>query len=112
MLQISLHRERTAAFLSAMRLVTLAFALLHLQASAQGHFRIGLGTAGPPEICERRLSKAECQRIGPSRSNRQIISIFAMSAVGTGSQLDPLHRRKAAPSPEQKQKGGAAVRFS
>ncbi len=68
----------------------------------------GLGTAGPPEICERRLSKAECQRIGPSRSNRQIISIFAMSAVGTGSQLDPLHRRKAAPSPSTTLIGRAA----
>lgn len=42
MSQISLHRERTAAFLSAAQLTILAFALLHVRANEKDHFRIGL----------------------------------------------------------------------
>ena len=61
----------------------------------------GLGTAGQPEFCERRLPETECRCIGASCSSRQIISVFAMSAFDTGPQPDPLHRRKAVPSPLQ-----------
>ena len=40
--QISLHRELTAAFLSAARPTILAFALLHVRANEKDHFRTGL----------------------------------------------------------------------